>query len=234
MPNRASFPNREGPEGYEFPACATCQTDTRLDEIAFSCMVYFNSHDETLFDERGFTRLIQGLKNNLPHMNEFRDLSPNQKRRALTHFGIERPHGTPLAELGLVTVHPEFNERTKRYLCKLARALFYKHVGRPAKSSSIAWSAWAQGKGTNSQKTLEQWLSVTPIHVQGTRSNFDFGNRFRYRINYSDELEVFLAAGQFGDGLIFYLSVASEEIVASLDKDAFQFGAERSMSTSAN
>lgn len=227
VPNRASFPYREGPEGYEFPACDVCQKETRLDEIAFSCMVHFNNHDPHLFDERGFARLIDGLRNNLPHMNSFDNLTPNQKRRALSDLGIERPAGTPLSEVAIVTVHPEFGIRTRRYLWKLARALFYKHVGRSAKSSSIAWSAWFQGKATNHQAHLETWQSITPILIHGTRRNFDYGNRFKYRINYSDELEVFAATGQFGDGLIFNVLLVNEEMAARLKWDAFVAGAER-------
>lgn len=229
VPNRASFPNREGPEGYEFPACATCQTDTRLDEIAFSCMVHFNNHDEELFDEQGFTRVMVGLRNNLPHLYDFKKLTPNEKRRALKDLKIERPAGVPLAEVGLVALHPEFNLRTQRYLWKLTRALFYKHVGRPPKMSSIAWSAWSQGVAGNMNKSLEDWMAITPLVVQGVRSNFDFGDRFRYRINYSDENEAFVAAGQFGTGLIFYLALVSDVIAAQLDLEAFAYGSERGL-----
>lgn len=224
VPNRASFPKREGPEGYEFPACDACQNDTRLDEIAFSCMVYFNNHDEAVADDVGLRRLLDGLKNNLPHLARFRHMGPNEKRRAMREMKIERPVGLPLQDIPIVEVPSEFRERVNRYLRKMVRALFYKHVGRPAKASSVPWAWWSYERAGIHEQWTEEWLKMTPIPVQGKRSNMDFGDRFRYRINYSDEHEAFAAIGQFSDGLIFYVVLVSLEMAGKLHQPAFAMG----------
>jgi hypothetical protein len=225
VPNRASFPNREGPEGYEFPACDACQQATRLDEIAFSVMVHVNADDPDV-DVKGFLRVVEGLRNNLPHLHGFHELSTNQKRHAIRNMGIQRPQGMALSEMPLVTIPDGYHDHMRPYICKISRALFYKHAGRIARPDTVGWAAWSTGKGGAFQSTSEKWEKITPVAVRGARTNVEIGDRFRYRVNYSDTIDAFAVTGQFSRGMRFFGLLMPGDMVEHLDQEAFAFGIE--------
>lgn len=206
VPNRATFPGRQAPEGYEFPACANCQHSTRLDEIAFSALVYFLADDPDVPEPAQAQRIIRGLVNNLPHLARIQQMTANEKRRAVRELDINHPGGA-FSNLSMVKIPTEWHRYVERYLAKIARALFYKHLGRAVPADWVVWSQWTYDRIGANREALKEWIEMTPIVEVGRRSNVDLGERFVYRVNFSDEMGAFAAVGRFGRGLIFYATI---------------------------
>lgn len=211
VPNRAAFRERLAPEGFEFPACVPCQNDTRLDEIAFAFMVHFLAEEGDEPDEAAAAKLKQGLKNNLPHLWNFKQLTTREKRKAAHDMELRLPPGF-IADAPLVGIGPEWFDHIERYLAKLARALFYKHVGRPAPADWVPWTMWTYERIQLNRSAIQTWVEMTPFVTVGQRTNTDLGERFIYRANMSEEIDAFVAVGKFGGGMIFYCTLLAPDL----------------------
>ena len=211
VPNRASFMSRLGPEGYEFPACEPCQTATRLDEIAFSFLVYLTRGDDN-HDAEQFRRLLSGIKNNLPELMPNLRLSANDKRRRLAKLGLEKPLGLPLADLPLAGIPTGYHKRMERYVHKIILALHYRIVGTIASKEMRLFGSWTTGQDRRMDDVVSSWSEMTPIVEVGRRRNVNIGDAFRVRTNYSEEMQAFVAVGQFRRGLIFLGSCLEKDI----------------------
>ncbi|MDA7787956.1 hypothetical protein N8940_01840 [Sphingomonadaceae bacterium] len=211
VPNRASFPQRVGPEGFEFPACDGCQRATRLDELAFSIMVRF-CRNEGDYDQAQFLRLLDGIKNNMPELLPDLSLTASDKRRGLRKLGLLKPASLDLSELPLAGIPAGYQPRIVRYIRKIVLALYYRHLSKVAPKTRKVWTMWSTGQGTNMNEAIRTWSEMTPIIDVGKRQNIDIGNQFRARLNYNEELDAFVTIGQFSAGLIFYGSCLTDEI----------------------
>lgn len=211
VPNRASFRGKVGPEGFEFPACDQCQQSTRLDEIAFAFMVHFLAEEGDEPEEKAAAKLKSGLKNNLPHLWSFAEPTAREKRRAAKELELRLPPGA-ISEAPLVKIGTEWGDHLERYLAKLVRALYYKHVGAAAPIEWVAWSMWTYARVGVAQPALDQWIEMTPFVTVGQRINADLGHRFAYRWNYTAPVGAFACIGQFGDGFRFYATLMRPDV----------------------
>lgn len=218
VPNRACFPDRQAPEGFEFPACDECQGKTRLDEIAFAAMVHFLADDDDAPSTEVTRKLLTGLKNNLPHLLPIRELTRNEKRRAMRELQIARPSGL-LDDVPMVDINPNWHRHITSYLHKIARAIYYKHNSQIAPKEWAEWSTWTYEKIGLNRDALGKWISITPNLDIGRRSNMNFGNRFICRSAHSPEVPAFATVGIFGRGLIFYAILTDDQVAARIKND---------------
>lgn len=217
VPNRACFPGRQAPEGYEFPACADCQSETRLDEIGFATLVFSLAHESVRLDKDAVQKLFSGLQNNLPEAARFRALSTNDKRKAARRLGLALPAGATYLEAPFLGINEELRECADRYICKIARALYYKHLGSIAPANAFTHGMWLDGKMPANSGGISAWAETMPSLFRGTRSNVDLGNYFTYRTNFSAEEKAFAVIGQFASGMAFSGICAAGEVGEKLE-----------------
>lgn len=219
VPSRGCFPDRHGPDGFEFPACADCQSATRLDELAFALYVRMADPDDATFSQRDLERLLTGVGNNLPHLLPKIDLTSRQKRASLRELGLEKPRGVFAADLPFAAIPAAVHRHIERYARKIACALFYREMGRPAGATHEVWAIWGQGADRTRMDAWSEFRRITPMVVLGQRRNFDFGDRFGYRCNKTEppQSDVFAVIAQFGAGLAILAAIVHEG--AKLRKD---------------
>jgi hypothetical protein len=127
VPNRAFFVNRNWPEGYEFPSCSNCQSESRVAEL--TCAAVMRSApgpNEVDVDE--VVKLYGGLSNNDPGAwKEFLGLERTSSLLlpASVQRRLRRPDSSALFNLG-----PKIHAHIKNYVIKLTKALYYKHFGQ--------------------------------------------------------------------------------------------------------
>lgn len=214
VPNRACFPKRVGPEDFEFPACSECQTRFRQEEHFLAFFVRMSDRDERNYDRETSKRLIEGIKNNLPHLVPSTRLSGSQKRRGLRNFGLSKPSHVVLSDIPMAAFPAETDSVIRIAATKIALALFYRHKRVPAKSTYWVSSYWTQSAD---QKTLEKWSEFArklPSIEIGKRSNADLGNQFLYRWAEEEKghSEIFFAIAQFGEGLTLCMIITQEAV----------------------
>jgi hypothetical protein len=233
VPGRACFPDRVGPEGFEFPACDRCQSASRLDELAFSFYVKLSDPDDTNYRERDFKRISEGVKNNLPHLFPDVRLSANEVRRSLKAMGLTKPSNEVAENIPVAAVPAEVHFHILRYAWKMACAIYYREQGRIASPDHSVWATWTQGMNKAGLAALEDFIRITPLIRKGQRTNVQIGDRFGYRCNKADEPDVLAALAQFGSGLILAILVVDPKARQGLQgddwvkvEDIFSLGAE--------
>ena len=217
VPNRACFLGRNGPEGFEFPACDACQTATRLDEIAFSFIVRMSDQNTKNYDGPESQRAINGMANNHPNLLPNPYLSGPEKRRNLARLGMRKPYGMANDDIPMVLLPREIDVPIRRYTTKIVAALYYREKRRALPLDHWAHVRWGQGSQPSGQAMLEGFLRITPLAVQGSRTNMNIGDRFGYRYNKYDDPDVFAVIAQFGMGLIIAALVAPQSFAEQTD-----------------
>lgn len=228
VPARTCFKGRAGPEGFEFPACAHCQTASRLDEMAFA--FYVQALDQNLdnLDERAIHKAITGLANNLPHLLPNPYMSAREKRATLKELDINKPNGRLMREMPVIAIDPEIHDRVLRYGRKIASALYYREQGRVASAEHCLSANWGQVADQRFRDVADIFKANTPFIDRGKRTNLDFGDRFGYRCNKCSDPDVMMALVGFGLGLHLVVFVADptsataiiEPIAADVDNAA--------------
>ena len=219
VPPRTCFPDRIGPEGFEFPACDHCQRASRIDEMAVAFFVRLVDPDEASYREDQTSKALLGIKNNAPEVIPHFNLPGAAKRRFYREFDIQRPVGVFSSDLPVVGVPEEAHEPLLRYARKLACALFYREMGRPAPPDYCVWTSWYQGANRAHMLGLRKFVEMTPLVTKGERPNLEFGNRFGYRCNKTNTPDLFAALAQFGEGLTMAMVIVNPDSRDRLEHD---------------
>jgi hypothetical protein len=218
VPPRTCLPDRIPPEGFEFPACERCQSASRKDELVLGFFVRLIDPDEQNYREEQSKKALSGLRNNLPDLMPYFDLSASEKRRAYRDFDAERPFGVPSSDLPVAGIPEQVHEYVHRYAGKLACALFYREMGRPAPLDYYVWTGWSQGANRAQMAAWRTFVEMTPLITRGGRTNLDFGDRFGYRCNKKTDPDLFAAIAQFGGGMAIAMSVVNPAARSRLDR----------------
>ena len=203
VPNRAAFPGRHGPEGFEFPACSECQAAFRTEEHYFAFLVRVSDQDGANYDSQTSQRLIRGIRNNLPEMLPIVRLSSNEKRRAMRKMGLTLPPGTFYRELPLAAFPANSDEMIRKIAIKIGLALFYRQKGHSAPSHFDCCACWTPQSDLKKIAAWKEFAADFQGIEWGSRRNIEFGNRFRY--GWSEEAtglpEIFMSIAEFGHSL---------------------------------
>jgi hypothetical protein len=143
MPSRSLFNDAVWPEGFEFPACASCQKKSRYAEtmIGFLAGIYSDPADPPSREES--RRRIIGLRRNYPRV--FANLLPSREKLAR----FLRDHGPPTDPVSgepshrlLSLDHPEVHDAVNLFGTKLACALHYHETGMIVPRSGAVDIRW--------------------------------------------------------------------------------------------
>lgn len=130
-PPKCFFDGRQWPESYEFPACKKCNNEARLDEQALGVLVrveVFRRKKRSGSDE--WKKLLRGTVNNWPQIvAEWKEVSRNRQRRVLRDMFGDLGDEMRRAGFGTINVGPITRSAIKRFVVKLAKALYYRHTG---------------------------------------------------------------------------------------------------------
>jgi hypothetical protein len=221
VPPRTCFVERAAPEGFEFPACDRCQGATRLDELAFGMFVRLSDPSDENYRSAEVQKIVQGIRNNLPHLSPIVGLSTIDRRRALRAKGLTVPPGKTVAEIPMVGFPPAIDAYIHRYARKLAAALYYKEKGNPIGLDFVIWTGWTAATDKRQMEGYLQVAAMSPFRTVGTRINLNFGDRFGYKCDKADDNDLFTAVAQFGQGLVIAMLVADGESAIEIDEDGW-------------
>ncbi|TVV76452.1 HNH endonuclease [Sphingomonas solaris] len=195
-PARIVFRGKQGPDEFEFPACAECNRAMALSEQVTA--FYIRSIDQTYdqLDAEEYSKLIRGIVNNAPE--------------ALPYQGRSRP---PAIYTRFVA--PDAGERTvsipevaKRHFelfgTKMLYAMYYRVTGNLASSSLRRLVVWAQA-GTPAADQVRynasQWFDDLQV---ATRPNVDHGNQFRYQTGHNAAHGYLGLHMSFGEAFVYF------------------------------
>jgi hypothetical protein len=177
VPNRAFFVNRNWPEGYEFPSCSNCQSESRVAELTCAAVMR-SAPAPNEVDIGEVVKLYRGLSNNDP--GAWKELLGPERTSslvlpALVQRRLRRPDGSALFNLG-----PKIHAHIETYVIKLTKALYYKHFGQivPAQAAVEYFTA------SNAQVGLPHERLIASMRFPGqpilVRATAPISDQFEY------------------------------------------------------
>lgn len=206
IPSRSCFIGRQWPDGFEFPACADCNTRTRLSEQVFSFYVRLLGPEPSRIEE--IAAMLAGIQNNAPECLPTTGLSANKKRAVMRHWGTQLARGETYSEQGLISLPKAVEIHFTRSTQKLAKALYFKETRRPVCEDHCIFTNWSQYQIPSSQEALRSIQDVMPAYRLGERTNTNLGNQFAYWWGWNQEEDVFGVFVLFGDSLCVLAGIA--------------------------
>ena len=188
-PPRVFFNGRVAPEGYEFPACHTCNQEVRNVEQVVACFAAMRLHEAD--DSQKMRKLLAGATNNMPGLAE--ELRHTFSSRHLSS-ALPSSDGLLYLRTGPIVSH-----------CmdiighKISRALFYKHMGMALRGYVFCRMTPAVVDREMLEAASSGMLAAGPI----TRNHVDLRDRFRYDYLATTSNGVFAAAVRVGEQLAY-------------------------------
>lgn len=216
IPSRVLFDNRQWPEGYEFPACISCNRESRHDEQVVAMLSRLYPDADTEQGKKEVYERIRAVGYNYPGLLEEMRPSALQIRAAIKKYDLSKLDGITAEEMPLLNINgPLVNAAVENFGRKLFLALYYFHTGKILPSEggiAIRWYSNLQIEDEAIPRELAGLVSQFPT-LQ--RSNMDLADQFFYRYGVTDDKKaaVFLA--------FFRRSFAILGFVKA-DKDRFQ------------
>lgn len=189
IPSRAIFENRQWPEGYEFPACISCNRATRYDEQIVAMLSRLYPDPATDSGRKEQEKAIQAVHQYHPDIFEEMSPSSNDIRRALKRYGIEKPQNTTYKEMNLLKLGPKTNLAVINFLRKLFLALYYMNTGRALPKNGGMRIEWLSNMQFSHQSIPDDFFK----HINGfpelKRSSKSLDNQFFYRYTITSDMK---------------------------------------------
>ena len=196
VPSRECFVERQGPEGFVFPACGPCNAKISSIEQGMALLIRVADDDERRLDQVALEKLIRGVRNNTPDLLPREFTSDTERKKAIANSGWIPGPGETMADAPVLALGQGWRDAVHAFARKLTLALYYKEVGQPLPLDHHIRTEFFQFKDHAAQEIVEQFETMMPEYRTGERRNFDFGDQFQYIVGRSDEEGVFAYLAQ--------------------------------------
>lgn len=199
-PPRALFQNADWPEGFEFPACLSCNHGSSDQDLLVSLLARTGwVPREDGKDDGKVQGLIARADKRFPGIVNRMIRSPTQARKDNRRLGITPPPGETHQQQA-INLPAEFNEAIRVFARKLSKGVFYKETGSIFPGDGTLYLNWF----TNAQLIANDRYPAFEIlnELGGKAPPVQRGNRylndqFSYRISISNEHDIFVLEATF-------------------------------------
>jgi hypothetical protein len=212
------FNQRQWPEGYEFPACITCNRSTRHDEQVVAMLSRIYTDPSTPEEEAEMRERMRAVSHNYPEVLKEMRPTVRQLRTAAKKYGIEKPDGGTYGDIpALCVIGPLVNRAVISFARKLFCALYYKHAEKILGRGGGIGIRWYTNLQLNAGEIPTNLATVMPEFPKLERSRQDLGDQFFYRWGLADtkNAAIFLALFRQSFGIVGYLHQDRSEIPES-------------------
>jgi hypothetical protein len=221
VPARAIFENRHWPEGYNFPACKSCNAITRQDEnvVAYLSRLGPTEDDHYTPNQKAeIVRCMAAMIRAYPEAMQSTDMSANEVRRVLRAHGIPRPPGTFLKDIPLLKIdRPEFRDPIRNFGIKLFCALHYKHVGSIVTPTSEIGIRFMTNMQINA--IPDEMYNVFRGRPIVERSKNELNDQFHYMFAIATEKTTSAYLCKFRQSFLLSGVVSADPLPKELDED---------------
>lgn len=210
VPSRQLFHNRHWPEGYEFPACEKCNSDTAHEEQVMALLARIYPDGPTADEQAETKRIMEDVAKNYPDL--LLELKPTarQVRIFLRERDIPKDINRATSDYPIMSLSgPIVAHCAATFARKLFLALHYKHTEHIVPlTGGIAWRWY-----TNVQ-ALEGEMPDEVVGVLGgkavvQRANRNLGEQFDYiyGIPPGGKMAAYMATFRFSFAMLGFVSL---------------------------
>jgi hypothetical protein len=218
-PPRAMFQFRQWPDGFEFPACSSCNHGTADHDLIIALLARTDPFTEAGNRDGRMPMIIESVHQKHPSM--IGKMMPNalESRTLNRKLGIVPPPGLTNQEAGPVRVTEEMHRAVEVFAAKLTKAVYYMRTNNVFPSEGRIALKWFTNSEliTNQGRyvvfdLLQQLDGLAPALV---RSNSLLNDQFEYKISISPDGDILALQARFGNGFGFAVFASTDR--AKLD-----------------
>lgn len=202
-PPRAMFQNREWPEGFEFPACGSCNHGSADDDLIISLLARLDPFSGSGGDDGRLPLLASSIRQQHPGLISRMYPTPGEARKLNRSLGLLVAKGKTQQESGVAKVLPEMHRAVEVFAAKLAKAIFYKETNTIFPVTGDLLMKWSANSElvTQGSYTLLNTLADLPGHSPNLKRGKNVLNKqFSYALSISEGNELFAIRAVFGRG----------------------------------
>lgn len=188
LPPRSVFVEKKCPEGYIFPACASCNQGSSRDDMLVGFLSRWNAGREpTATEQREWKTLLLAFNEHYPGQANLMLPTARERRNWMEKHSLSKPEGTAYGELPIIKIPPLIHGAIDRFNAKLTKALHYKHSGRiipPGAWIRIQWWTNAHFIANEFPKELTE---VITGRTQLKRGTVTLDDQYSYNYAVSDD-----------------------------------------------
>lgn len=187
FPSRSLFQDKQWPEGYEFPACESCNDASREDEAIVALLSRLYPDSSTQSSRAEIVKYMRGVARNFPGLLERMQPTAEQLREARDKYGVAPLPGRP-NDLPVLSVRDErIHDAVANFGRKLGLALYYKHTAKVLRSEGGVAVRWYSNVQVGADEIPRELADVLPHFPRLERLRRDLSEQFFYRIGMSEE-----------------------------------------------
>ena len=190
VPSRAMFDNRQWPEGFNFPACDSCNSSTRHDEqiVAMLSIIYPDASTDA--QKQQVEERMSAVAHNYPEVIEEMQLSEEQLKSFLRKHKVSLPEGTSTSDVPLLSLKGRrLNQAVESFGRKLFSALHYKHTNQIIPQEGGIALIWYSNIQIKDQEIPQEFAKVLNRFPTIIRCNTSLHEQFFYRFGISANKE---------------------------------------------
>jgi len=210
IPSRTIFENRAWPEGFVFPACKKCNSESSDDEIVVALLARITERPQSENQKKEFESKLHEFTRQLPNLRQgIKYLRRPAEKKLIQSYGMTPwNYQTGVERKALVFPNEAF-KHVDNFGRKLGKALHYYHTKSilPVTGTVTCKSHTNADINLIPNETFEKILRI-PLHNDIVRSSKPLHNQFTYRYAIVPESNQGVYAVAFGiDSLTLLITV---------------------------
>lgn len=213
IPPKRVFRSKQWPEGFEFPACMSCNQGSKDHDQLFSLLVRLcDSKDMCAYEREEMDKILKALHRHFPELGkEMNNLSIRQRRNLGKSIGMAPESGKTYSDLPFLKIPEELSQAITVVSAKITKALFYKHSEKILPTTASIRMHWFTNINvmTGNSPLIEPLLQMLQLKGELVRNNASLRDQFDYRHNISPDHTIAVFACVFSQHGFGFVSFAA-------------------------
>jgi hypothetical protein len=218
VPPKVMFRKKVWPEGFEFPACLACNSQSSDNDLIVGLMARMTRDGDDL------SGLFKSIKRQRPHfLRQMIEMSASEARRSVKKLNISKPKGLTFREVGVVNINNDMKMAVKNLASKLSKALYFRMTDQIFPINGGILFYWFTNAQLHEHGYIYALDALSQFRYQTKelkRANNSLRDQFDYRHSVTDDANTHLIQVTFGNsfGFVTIMNPDQNEIIALNDK----------------
>ena len=200
-PPRSMFQGRQWPEGFEFPACDSCNHGTSDQDLLVAMLARMDPFENQGNSDGRLAGIMEMVHEQFPEL--FAKMLPSaaEARRKNRELGLQRKVGQTHQDVGVAKIPQQLKSAVATFALKLAKAIFYLVSKQPFPNEGcllLNWFTNADYLRDGKYVAFESLRGVAGAAPPLKRSGKFLNNQFEYKLSISTDLTTFVLQARFG------------------------------------
>lgn len=208
-PPKSLFHFKNWPEGFEFPACLSCNADSADQDAVIAMLARIHADELKGNADNRLVGLMLNINKQFPGVIGRMMPSHIEARRRNRKFGIKPGPGQLHQDVAPVNVPEEIQRAVGTFAGKLSKAAYYREAGQifPTEGSILLrWFTNIELLRRDEYPLFEHFKFLAGTSPQLTRGGKYLNDQFEFKLSLSEDRHVFLLQSRVGEsfGMVLF------------------------------